>query len=711
MRRSLIILFGILFGCAVLVLAQYDTNASNAHSQIEPVNDADQMVNGVWVPVELEPIADPNVSFDQAMFAGNDTCGALLFDNLPTFNEVGDTWTSSDVTLTNGYSTDSTDPNLAACIDNIYPITDTQGYRTAWYRFTAPATGQLTIETIPNGEYEKDFDTVIALYQAFFCSSVSPSTRLACNDDANGLLSKIESYVVQGEAYFIEIADRNLSINGEARANILVQIETYSVSSSEPAWNVTANGQPNGFRSRHSTVVIDNEIYVFGGQTIVDEIVSTRTDTTAKFNPTTGTWTALAPMHENCDPQGYSNTGAAYVIGTDNNVPFRRVYLPSGFVGENGTYKGVHCIYHVDANTWSFDTVNTVPWTTGQPAIYSVAVSRSDNQGYLVAGGLNGDWLGTTAVSTALTDTHEFFGTPNTWGNSSPPGLNTARYAHTGVIAGSDKDQFCVVGGLQPGATSVRLLADGECLNTLTMSQWDPIPGNITPRFNAASYVDADGNWYVFGGVDATLNAVPTTEKYDFDTNTWTILDDRFSFDNPPRAWMRGGVVDNAVYLIGGETNIDGSANGSVAGIVTKFEFGPTLKSLNQKLYLPLMFERFFERSLAQQAIPIWIDRFHTGNFFDSTERYHVYEIEVTQPTNYQLNLINIPSGPNNALDNYDLLLYSESKVLIETGDAIGNSDELITGTLQPGKYYVMVVVVLNHIDATGDYQLWFRNN
>lgn len=711
MRRILMSLFGIVFCALVLISAQGQTVASDGNLTIQPVSaDADQMVNGAWMPVEVERIPDPNSSLGRAVNAGNDVCN-MVSDNLPAFTRNDNTFLSSDATVINGYSFDAaTDPDLATCIDN--PYQSTQGYRTAWYRFTAPATGRLKISLNPNADYRDDYDTVVALYQTNSCNTVSLLTMTNCNDDANGLLSAIDTYVAQDQVYFIEIADRNLGIQTLARVNITVRLETEPTSETNASWNVITVGQPNAHRSRHSAVVINDEIYVFGGQTAVDDEESTRTATSAKFAPATGTWTPLAPMHENCDVDGYSNSGGAYVEIDASN---RKVYFPSGFVGDDGTYAGAHCIYDVNTNTWTFNSTNIVPWSTGQPAIYGVVVERP-GVGYLVAGGLNGKWLqasGTSGTqSVALAETHEYFADPETWTQVVRPNLNEARYAHTGMVGGPLRNMFCVVGGLQPSTSAISLLSDGECLDLNNASgTWTVIPGNNTPRFNAASYIDGDGNWYVFGGVDQTLKTVATTEKYDFATGTWTTLDDRYSISEPSRAWMRGGVVDGEVYLIGGETAIDGDGNGSVAGQVTKFVFDPPKASLGNQAYLPFIANRDILKTLSEQADPLWFNFVFSRNFDNPSDRFHVFELDLAATTDYKLTLSDIPHNPSGIVDDYDLLLLSETKVQLASGTNIGNNDEVLEGTLSPGKYYVLVVVKVNSPFETGDYQLFLEQN
>lgn len=699
MSRAFFVLLVAFFGFVTLVSAQQTLETLDGRLLIEPVSgEADQMVNGAWVPVELEPITDP-VSFERAINSANDVCN-MTNDNLPAFSEVGTTFTSSDATQVNGYSVDSTDPDLSYCIDNAYQ--STKGYRTAWYRFTAPATGSLRIETISNASYQDNYDTVIALYQASSCGDAT--TPLTCNDDRNGLLSIIEWEVTQGETYFIEIADRNLSVNNRAIATIIVQVDTVlqyeTVSGPTPSTE-----EPYANRSRHSSVVIDNEIYLFGGQTVVDAGQATRTKSNVKFNPATSNWTTLANMPPNCDVNGYSNTDAVFVEYNIFATAYRKVFFPSGFVGDNGEYSGTHCIYDVETNAWSYDTSSTAPWSTGKPAIYSVAVPL-EGSGYVVAGGLNDKWLATIdAPSTALTDTLAYDARDNTW--SVRNGLNSARYAHTGTLI-NNGTTFCVVGGLKPAASAVELLPDGECLDIGdSNATWTTIAGNNVPRFNAASYVDADGNWLVFGGVNSSLDPVATTERYNALTNMWETLDDRYAIERPERAWMRGGVVTDTLYLIGGETSIDSSGDGSVTGLVTTFTFPeppvePTTLVPTNYVYLPaVLYQPEKAYTLSKLATRMGIGQTVANNFNDNIQRFHVYAFDVASAGTYALSLTKMPVS-----DNYDLILLSEEKIELATSTNVSHEDELISIALTPGEYFVFVMVNTNYPLSTGNYRL-----
>ena len=149
-------------------------------------------------------------------------------------------------------------------------------------------------------------------------------------------------------------------------------------------------------RSRHATAVVGDEIYVIGGQTVVNGIAAQRTGRVDKFNTRTGKWTALANFPSNCagDNNGYSNTSAAYLEYKENTSgpTRRRIFIPSGYIGDDGDYAAIHCIYDVDSNSWLIG--QRAPWSggiAGAPAFAATAV-RPARSTYYVTGGLSGPW-------------------------------------------------------------------------------------------------------------------------------------------------------------------------------------------------------------------------------------------------------------------------------------------------------------------------------
>jgi len=82
---------------------------------------------------------------------------------------VPSTWTQS----TTGATTEAGEPSMCASWG-----------ATVWFRFTAPSSGMITVDT-----FGSDYDTVLAAYP------LGSNTQLACNDDAGGVQSQISIYL------------------------------------------------------------------------------------------------------------------------------------------------------------------------------------------------------------------------------------------------------------------------------------------------------------------------------------------------------------------------------------------------------------------------------------------------------------------------------------------------------------------------------------
>ncbi len=650
------------------------------------------MVTGMYVPIELEPIP-----YVRGTRAADDVCPVSA--NLPAFNvsEDGTIYLASDLTVVNGTTVETTDPAVCSAA----PLPNQRGYRTVWYRFVAPATGQLTVTTLPNFSHRDDYDTILTLLTGDSCAT---AVVVACNDDANGFLSLVELSVSQGQTYFIEIADYNLEVNGDAKVNLSVRIDSADFSTTDPTWN-----QSPAIRSRHASEVIDDKIYVFGGQTIVDEDAPTRTGTTHVFNPADGTWQQKATMLGVCSTQGYSNVDATYYVNEDDDGnPLRRVFFPSGYVGDAEIHSGTHCVYNVDTNSWAEGT--DAPFINDDAPIYTSVHNFSN--GFVVVGGVKDKFFDPFEENPS-SDVYTYFVDNDLWLVNQPfPPLPQGRYAHTGITL---LDQFiCVTGGVGYGVDGSGdpinvLLSDTICLNiNLPANGWQTIAGLNIPRFNASSAVGEDGSWIVYGGVGIGSNglyAVPEIEIYDFELGAWVVLDDRYSITNPARTWANGGIVDGDLWVVGGEADISNdSFGGFVTNFVERINNIPLLNPPNDnEVFLPsILSQKVLNRSLQSQAIPVGVGQLVENNFNQPGDRFHVYAFTAPILDEYVFTLSNVPTG-----DNYDMFLYTSNKAELDVSDNVGNSNELIAGELPTGLYYLVIAVEENTTpNPTRNYRL-----
>ncbi len=541
------------------------------------------MVLGVTAVTHLT-FADPAAAAPEIPFSINaaaDSCeAATLIPSLP--------W--GDQTASTNLLTESSSDPVLGCMWGT--PSRPQGYRTAWYKFVAPYSAQVTIDT-----FYSDYDTVLAVYSGS-CGSGN-LVQLACNDDHQGFSSKVSLAVSRGQTYYIEVADWQFDVYG---SNLSIAVLINPV---ESRWELQGNMTIP--RSRHSVVASGKYLYVIGGETDMGSSPSL-TASMQRLDTETGAWVALDPM----PGSGYANTSAAVV----NN----KIYLPSGFSGNTTAYNGTHYIYDIASGAW--DTGATAPWPAGRPLAWGTAV-RSQSAlfpaGYFYLGGTpDQPPIEAHSITAAVpSDAVLFFATSTTppgW-TSLIPNLSIGRFAHTAAWV---QDRLCVVGGLgmNTEGTANILLTDGECYRSGI--GWQPISSLNVPRYNAGSAVGPDGKWYVYGGVDGENKPVETTEYYDVTTNTWHRLNINYALGgipgNPSRAWPRGAFVGDDLWVMGG--NSDGPV-GSVLPMIEKLSL-PT-----PSLFLPVLFSRTVApaNDTVATAFQLLLNQpqFHT---FDTTTDY-----------------------------------------------------------------------------------------
>ncbi len=82
-----------------------------------------------------------------------------------------------------------------------------------------------------------------------------------CNDDANGFTSQLTFSAIEGETYYIEIADW---LPGRLGSYLQLSVLLEPINSN---WDLFVSKPAVPAISRHATVADGNQIYVIGGQT------------------------------------------------------------------------------------------------------------------------------------------------------------------------------------------------------------------------------------------------------------------------------------------------------------------------------------------------------------------------------------------------------------------------------------------------------------
>lgn len=625
-------------------------------------------LTGVWseVPVQLEEVADPQLTLDH----GADFCDDAPSLGLATFGTAG------DQVVVNDMSSSTSDPVLGCMWGNPQ---SPRGFRTVWYKFRAPVSGRLVVSTgfLPS-EFEDSYDTVLALYRSAdgTCGSL---TQLVCDDDSNGFLSEVNYFVIEGQTYYVEVADWDFDSQAAATLRLSVVLEE-----GETLWQrllaVSNRWLNRGYpRSRHSVVTDGRFVYIVGGETAVKPFPE-RIEVVDRFDTRTRTWSQMKSTIPQGD--GYSRTSAAFLNG--------RIYLASGYTGNNEAYKGTH--WFLDVRSDVSGRVASVPWSTaspsGQPYAWHQAVSSPQENGYYMVGGLlSGSPEPVFPSDAQPTSRLLFYNAGGDRWTTILPNMSQARYAHVADLLSTPQGRrVCTTGGLSK-ATDEQLvvLRSAECYNTST-GQWSNIAPLNFARFSAGSAVGPDGRWYVFGGVDAQLNPVILTEVYDPATNTWQVLDSRFGVRNPGRAWPRGVFAGDALWIFGGEEVL----SNEVVPLVERLAIpgtGPTL-------WLPVALRATLDPSepnnTLDEARPIALNQPQRHIFDDSDDFFDFYRFQVTERDVYIAHVTDIPEN-----NDYDVYLFNSNKLVVGSATLVGSLDEMaISFPLDPGTYYAMVLRV-----------------
>ncbi len=653
-RYTILLLLALgLFLISVVVWAQdYPLGVATQSNPIIVTNPPEQMLAGPseWQPITVTPVDTSQTPSSPSAGAANDSCSAATFLSV---SETGDGGTTS----VNSMGEDLTDPSLSCAWG-----APSAGYRTVWYQFTAPYNGHARIST-----FGSNYDTIMAIH-AGSCGSL---TTVVCSDDSNGFTSEATITVRKGETYYVEVADWEFSAPTEKTLNISALMAPIN-----SLWTLEGL-RPSGGLSRHATAVNGNDIYVIGGQTNLSAIPEI-SNQIQRFETDTGLWSTLQSM----PGAGYSNTTAVYVDGLDDNG---RIYLPSGYTG-GSAYDMTHWAYDIQGGYWLTRTAVTegVPPTTPNFAWATAVAVTSPKPGYYLTGGLN--TIGDPASVNDVRSEILFFdpvanATFPTGLWQSKSAMSVSRYAHTAALVNG---RICVVGGLRHDGNNIILLASGECYDQ-SAGSWATIGSLNYGRYAAGSAVGPDGKWYVFGGVDGNNTAVSETEVYDPTTNTWTVLDVNHDLGGSQsqlaRAWPRGGVVDSALWVIGGN-DMTGSQN---ALSLVESIFLPTHQHL-----LPVVFSDYGDNNRPDDhfgvARPLALNVADFRNFDNRNDYYDVYTFELSALPAVTINLTQVPADSN-----YDIAIYDASKQIQGKGDRLQGLDESVPLTLLAGRYYIVV--------------------
>jgi N-acetylneuraminic acid mutarotase len=258
----------------------------------------------------------------------------------------------------------------------------------------------------------------------------------------------------------------------------------------------------------------DGNIYVFGGS--ADNIDY---DTTFIYNPRTGSWTEGANMPT-------AREGAQAVT-----LPDGRIIVLGGGTGCHGTQHcavyGVAELYTPRTNTWRAAAFLQTPRYR-----FAAALGK-DGRVYAIGG-----WDG----NHALYSVEAYSPRTNTWAYA--PSLPLAERAPAAAV--DRRGRIIVVGGDNAADTGTAYYNSTFIYSNGGWSNGTPMP---TAREDLGAARGADGQIYAVGGYNSG-GYLATTEAYNPDTNTWSIV------GSLPLKICCAGVVAVAtgqIYAIGGE--------------------------------------------------------------------------------------------------------------------------------------------------------------
>ncbi len=643
-----------------------------------------QSEDGTSKAVQLERIDPSAIPLGPTAGSGGEECS----DNLTV---LGIDDTGATLVPESFLVFDPKDPVLSCRWQSPY-----RGARTVWYRLVADSSTLLVVDTIGS-----TYDTILGVYTAGDpLNACTTLIEVACNDDFNRFTSRVTIPVRSGETYYIQVGDYHAAYQGDPNGGDNKLYVTAIPTPLQSHWEVITNDptSPVAQRSRHVAIGVNNRIYVIAGQIGVNTTLintpSTVVYDTTNSDPNTA-WQTLQSMPAGAG-YGYSHTTAAHVNG--------RIYVPSGFIGVNGSYDGQQYVYDIAQNRWPTPLPSSNNWADGLPSILATAIAHPwlGFEGYFLIGGLTGLIPGSTTLDFEARNEMYFYASVSDLWFQVPAELNQGRFGHvaaTQIVDGAD--QICVAGGFGKDSASGEreLLSSTECFH-IDNGNWSTL-GTAElnyPRAYADSSVNAAGDWYIYGGYDGNDRAVPAVEWFNRETKEWQVLDIRFDLGGinlrdqnqnarPPRLFPRGGFVGNNLWVFGGEEVSQGIVN-LIERIELRNSYGPIPPPA---FYLPIMVNRWTAATdnadTFATARRLNLNEPQSHRFVGESDFVDVYYFDVPS---YRPIAVKVSKLPANS--DYALQLFTEQKGANPPDQVnIGATQMVMNRALENKRYYVIL--------------------
>jgi N-acetylneuraminic acid mutarotase len=237
-------------------------------------------------------------------------------------------------------------------------------------------------------------------------------------------------------------------------------------------------------RQNLGVVAADGRIYAIGG---TNETASTAYSTVEAYDPTSNTWSTVAPL----PIAVYAMGGAATADG--------KIYVAGGIVGAGGVgWTAALQIYDTATNKWTLGA--SLPGGISSQAL----VAASNGLIYNIDG-----WLGGPISSVYAYDPKT-----NTWSSRASDPVTRSNIA---AVQSSD-GLIYVVGGLQ--GVNYPNLATVEAYDPAT-DTWTTRASMLTPSSHLAAVAAGGRVWALGGNNDNASTCLDAVEAYDPLTNRW----------------------------------------------------------------------------------------------------------------------------------------------------------------------------------------------
>ncbi|MCK4739315.1 MAG: hypothetical protein KAT46_05145, partial [Deltaproteobacteria bacterium] len=275
--------------------------------------------------------------------------------------------------------------------------------------------------------------------------------------------------------------------------------DTMSIPISDGVWTVKAD--MTTARQRHGVAVVNNKIYVIGGDAGDGSTVYSANE---EYDPATNSWTTKTSM-----PTPRLNL----VVEAVNS----KIYAIGG-MDLLGTTYSVNEEYDPSLNTWTTKAAmpSTRLWFAG---------AMANNKIYVIGGYSGGSYI---------TLNEEYDPAGNTWSTKSS--MLTARDY---LVAVTVDNKIYAIGGWD-GSSGLSVNEEYDTVG----NSWATKSSMPASRYSFAAAAAVGTNVYVMGGIGGTTK----NEEYDTATDLWTT-----KASLSAQLGSSGiGVVDDKIYLIGG---------------------------------------------------------------------------------------------------------------------------------------------------------------